>query len=445
MKRLGILWRVVRWLWRVVRVGIGLLILTYILTYSTYPVGKGWNKVALIIADVHFDYVGWEVEAIGVKVEQALFGVSPFMEEAARAQFVRDYSADLLAVQQLEAQIDAVYADPDVDDPDAATAEQRAERDARRADLRSRQPLYESILEGQIAAVLQTLGFGFAGQIMPPVSAHFTQTPVLLVISPRDSIRMDIYFNLDPIPVDKRAEIEARVEQTMGMSALIVPIGGIALYPAMIQETSSIVWALETVAHEWLHHYLFAFPLGLDYDFTGEARIINETAATLFGQQVARLALARYYPDLLPPEVVINDAVPQETPEPPSQPPRNLLVPPPFDFGLEMHQTRKQVDWLLSKGEVDEAELYMEERRRFFAANGYGIRRINQAFFAFYGGYQAGGTAGAGGSDPIGPAVRDILRLSPDLHSFVILLREITSRDALINLRDSLLAAPPED
>ncbi len=441
MRLLRIIWlllvfllRVARALLRLALTALGFLALLLLLNRSTYPTGNLWNQVALTIAEVHFDYVGWELNALSVKFDQTLFGMHPFMDEAARAQYVRDYTADLTRARQLEAEIDRAYADPAVSDPAAVTAEQRAERDARRADLRQRQPLYESILEGQVAAVLQDLGFGTAGQILPPVSAHFTQTPYLLVVSPRDTIRLDIYFNLDPLPVDARERLEAQIDSAYGVSALIVPIGGIALYPAMILETTSIPFALETVAHEWLHHYLFAFPLGLNYDFSGETRIINETTASLFGEQVARLALTRYYPDLLPPEPPQDAAPPPDAPPPPHP----FFDPQPFDFGREMHYTRKRVDWLLGQGRIDEAEGYMEERRQFFASNGYIIRKINQAFFAFYGGYQVGGTPGIGGADPIGPAVQDIYDFSGGLHEFVIAMRGITTRAELVAARDGM-------
>ena len=56
----------------------------------------------------------------------------------------------------------------------------------------------------------------------------------------------------------------------------------------MILETSSIQFVAETFAHEWLHHYLFFYPLGLNYDFTGETRIINETTASLFGKEMSQ-------------------------------------------------------------------------------------------------------------------------------------------------------------
>jgi hypothetical protein len=144
---------------------------------------------------------------------------------------------------------------------------------------------------------------------------------------------------------------------------------------------------------------------------------------------VGRLVLERYYLDLvrsLPPGS-------EETPLPPVI----ETQPPAFDFNLEMHQTRVTVDQLLAEGMIEEAESYMEERRRLFVENGYAIRKLNQAYFAFYGGYQSG-TPGVGGEDPIGPAVHDIRQRSPSLYDFVVNVRSVTSREALLILQEHL-------
>ncbi|MGQ9889987.1 MAG: hypothetical protein ACUVSX_16095, partial [Aggregatilineales bacterium] len=71
---------------------------------------------------------------------------------------------------------------------------------------------------------------------------------------------------------------------------------------------------------------------------------------------------------------------------------------------------------------------------------GYPIRRLNQAWFAFYGGYQAGsgGAPGAGGADPIGPAVEAIRAASPSLRDWIVTMRGITTRDELLAVRDAL-------
>ena len=109
-----------------------------------------------------------------------------------------------------------------------------------------------------------------------------------------------------------------------------------------------------------------------------------------------------------------------------------------------MNETRLRVDELLAEGRVEEAEAYMEERRELFIANGYVIRKLNQAFFAFYGGYQSG-TPGEGGSDPIGPAVQAIRDASPSIHAWIGYLRGVTTRDELLVLRDELTQVEPAD
>jgi len=394
---------------------------------STPQLGDRWTMVGILARDHQFDYVSWELNAIGVKVGQTLFGVHPYMTEADRSQFVRRYMADLGWAQQLEGQIGAIYADPNVANADVTTLELRVERDQLRADLDERQQLAEAILEGQVAATLVSLGFGFYDQIVPPVSAHFTPVPNLLVVSPRDEIRFDVSINLNPMPVDAQIALEAEIDQKLDVAALIVPLGGIALYPSMILETSSIPYALEVISHEWLHHYLLPFPLGYRYDFGGETRIINETTANLFGSEVGRQVLERYYPDLVPPPAPPTPTAATDAPATPA--------PARFDLGRAMNETRLRVDTLLAEGEVEEAERYMEARRELFIANGYVIRKLNQAFFAFYGGYQSG-TPGEGGSDPIGPAVQEIRNASASVHDWITRMRGVTTRDGLLVLRD---------
>ena len=123
--------------------------------------------------------------------------------------------------------------------------------------------------------------------------------------------------------------------------------------------------------------------------------------------------LARYYPDLLPPE-------PSSSP-PPAQPSQ----PPLFDFRAEMHTTRVEVDRLLAEGQVDEAEQYMEQRRQFFWAHGYRIRKLNQAYFAFHGSYAD--QPGASGEDPTGPAVLRLREQSESLRAFLARIDSVTT------------------
>jgi hypothetical protein len=85
-----------------------------------------------------------------------------------------------------------------------------------------------------------------------------------------------------------------------------------------------------------------------------------------------------------------------------------------------MHITRVAVDNLLLEGKIGAAEEYMEMRRKFFWDNGYAIRKLNQAYFAFHGAYadEPGGAAGAA-EDPVGSAVRLLRSQSPSLSAFI--------------------------
>jgi len=78
----------------------------------------------------------------------------------------------------------------------------------------------------------------------------------------------------------------------------------------------------------------------------------------------------------------------------------------------------------------------MEARRRFFWDNGYLIRKINQAYFAFYGAY-ADQPGGAAGEDPVGAAVRELRAQSPSLAAFLKRIAWMTSFEQLREVVES--------
>jgi len=347
-----------------------LFLLFALIPGSTININNQRYAIAFHISEHSFDYVGWELNAIGDKIGQTLFGMHPYLSPENGSQYVRDYMADLVRAKQLEADMTQIYIDRAIDAPDTISNDLQAERDALRDSLASRQLTAEAILEGQVATILVEEGFGIAGQLFPPMSMHFTEVPNLLIVSPRDEIRFDISLNLVPLGVDEVTDIETFIDDTYDVSSLIVPLGGIALYPAMILETTSISYAVEVFAHEWAHHYLFFYPLGLSYftggdGFASEARIINETTADLFGKVIAAKVLARYYPDHTPPRL-------PEPVDPDADVTEIITEPDPdrFDFGATMNETRITVDELIAEGNVDEAESYMERQRELFVANG---------------------------------------------------------------------------
>ena len=194
----------------------------------------------------------------------------------------------------------------------------------------------------------------------------------------------------------------------------------------MIMRTTDLSWLTSTIGHEWTHNYLEFRPLGLLYDHTPELRTMNETTADIVGGEIGAEVIKRYYPELHSSALPSLDLVafPQNHPNP------GELPRPVFDFRAEMHTTRVNTDAMLAAGKITEAEAYMEQRRQIFVQNGYAIRRLNQAYFAFYGAY-ADVPGGAAGEDPVGPAVRALRSRSNSLADFVNRIAWMTSFDQL--------------
>lgn len=415
---------------RVVLIGWALAFIAFV--PAPAPAGTALDERVLGKArDYLYNYVSWELEAILFKIRQAHSSLAPFTTETERARFVIRYLDAVRRADELNGQIDRVFADPN--QPDKTQAFQlTVVRDAVVSSIKQYQPLAEAIIEGQIGAVLRDEGFAVLGEVIPPVSARITDLPMLLVISPRNVIRRDLAINLINLTPDQMAALEAEIDHDFGVSSLVVPIGGLALYPSMVIRSGHAPYLYETIAHEWAHHYLLLFPLGFEYLNTGsETWIINETVASVFGREIGRKTIERFYADF--PEVLRllpasqSPRLPRSasvTPTP-SDPPR-------FNAGAVMNETRVRADQLLAEGKIEEAEAYLEQQRRLFAANGYVYRKMNQAFFAFYGGYQAPDGSGAGGQDPIGPAVSALREGHPSIKAWMETVRGITSRTALL-------------
>jgi hypothetical protein len=172
--------------------------------------------------------------------------------------------------------------------------------------------------------------------------------------------------------------------------------------------------ARPSIAHEWTHNYLTLYPLGVSYSDSPALTILNETIAEIAGNELGTLALRAYYPEL------VREFPGKDEPAPSPQP---HTTEPPFDFAKEMRSTREIVDLFLKYGRVADAEQYMEIRRQLFVENGYNLRKLNQAYFAFHGNY---GTSAAATS-PIGPKLERLRSLTPDLRTFLETVRWFTS------------------
>ena len=372
---------------------------------------------------VEFDFVNWTLGALSVKLDQAALGTPFYFDGNTRHQIVVDYLHLIDNILTGENQLNLLFSDPKVHNPAASSLNLQAELTQLYTRQRLLAPLAEAVLQEQISTTLAEQGLTTGGQPLPPVLFHITPLPYDLVISPRDKIEQDASISLIPdLGVDQQTALEDQVDSNLNVSSLVVPVGGIGTYPTMVMRTTALDWLADTIAHEWTHNWLTLQPLGLNYDTTPELRTMNETTASITGQEISVLVLKRYYPEL-----AVNYNV-----QPISQP----LVPMPvaFDFNNEMHITRVHVDELLALGKVTEAEAYMAQRRLIFWQNGYAIRKLNQAYFAFYGAY-ASVPGGAAGEDPVGPAVRALRAQSASLADF---LKAIAKMNSFQQLQASL-------
>ncbi len=412
--------------WEIVLLLVAMLLL---LTAEGPPPGKLSTQVDYLLADEQFNFMSWEMDALLDKLAHILVAPQRYMDETARHDFFLDYLELVADIQQTEWEIYRTYTDPQVQDPETASSALRTQLDELRAAEETHQLLAEAILEEQVSCILVNEGFGTLGQELPPVSVHFTPLPSLLIISPRDHIERIFSLGLrHGLDAARREDIEQQVDglqqvddlqQVDGLqniSSLVTNIGGLSAYPAMLLESSSLNWVADVSAHEWTHHYLTPLPLGWSYGAAPETRTINETVASIVGAEAGRLMVARYYPEFLPPEPTQPEEPVADAPPP---------EPPAFDYRAQMRETRIRVDELLAEGEIEQAEVYMEERRQEFVANGYHIRKLNQAYFAFHGAYAD--EPGAAGADPVGPAVRELRARCPDLHTFVTRIARITT------------------
>jgi hypothetical protein len=378
-------------------------------------------NIDIILGQRYFDFLIWEGNALAAKGEASLASGQSYLGESTRKNLVLEYLNLVGQVRHLEAQVNAIYSDPDIEDPAVAVRELQNDIFQLRSKMNELQPVAESILQEQVATVIAEEGFELLGRAWPPVEMHITPLPNILIVSPREEIRQIYNIPLENgLSVPTREKIESDVFENVDRSALVVPIGGMGFYPAMIVETGDINYLANTIAHEWAHHWLTLHPLGISYAANPALRTMNETVASIFGDEVGKRVIQRFYPDFaLPPEEPQGELPASKDPDEPAQ----------FDFRAEMAFTRNRVDELLDEGKVKEAEAYMEERRQFFWENGYRIRKLNQAYFAFYGAYAD--TPGEHGDDPIGPAILAVRDSSPSLRQFMDRMASITSLEGL--------------
>jgi hypothetical protein len=397
-------WRPVLWAQVVVASALlGLIVGIVAVPLATAGTGSGKS----------FSLTRWEVEnLVGTLFTIAGFGPNPSGDVAGDA--LRQYFGLTSAIRaQLE------EPNPDL----ALITALYSERNAYENDV-------ERLVEGYIDEAIDVSGlqetlplFTSVRLTWPPVSFELTGPPQLLVRSPRDRIERvsDSLLQADLTLADIEA-IEEDAE-SRSTAAIVVSIGGLAAYPAIVRDNRTYGSLLETASHEWVHHYLAFYPLGRAWGRGGDAHVLNETTANIAGRALAQVIQQRH-------AIAFADG------EDGRGPPGNAAS---VDFDSVMRQLRLDVDALLEAGDVEGAEALMAGQRQYLEDNGIYIRKINQAYFAFYGTY---GDSPAS-SDPTGPKIEEVWDLTGDVGVFLAVMREIDSVEkldaALENLRDLVL------
>jgi len=255
--------------------------------------------------------------------------------------------------------------------------------------------------------------------VFPQVRVKLVEPPLLLVISQRDRI---VYYDrilLSPgLSVGGMVQIEEKVD-ALDLSSLIVQLGGFgAAYPAIVSPGMAPAHIVNAVVEEWAHQYLAFKPLGFLYlmDSLGlrqdpDVIVMNETLAGMMAQEIGDKVYERYYPGTGSKMNSPDQAV--------------------FDFNREMRETRLKADGLLAAGRIGEAERYMESRRIEFNRQGYQIRKLNQAYFAFHGIY---------GQDPgaVSPVYQDMLKLRKNYACLAGFIDKISGMTAYADLERSV-------
>jgi hypothetical protein len=379
------------------------------------------RQVGEIAKPYNFQLVKWEFQTLTGEIGGFFSGEGKTDNETAE---IITYFTNAARIRNLEATLNAVRAGNQAGELDQI----QNELDELRSQNTARRVATEKALERQVREALaqQDIYNPLDRYVkikisFPPVRVYLGEPPNILVISPRDRIEAIKEVILVPdMSVEDMEKIESEIEQ-LGYSAEVEGLGGLSTYPSYVLDESDLRFTLETVVHEWIHQYLAFTPLGFRYILgqigipqNSDIATINETVADIVGREIG--------------DMIYHKLVPQAaTPSPP--PPTDETG---FDFNKEMREIRLAVDNYLAQGQIEQAEAFMEQSRQYLAENGYYIRKLNQAYFAFHGTYADSPTS----TNPIGEELQQLREQSVSIRDFLDAAVGLTSEEQLINKLD---------
>jgi len=382
--------------------------------------GRDFNaRLSSIVKPYNFSIAKWEFNTIFNEAKQAISGRDKKIENEVNK--ATEYFSSTEQIKALKSEIEAISTGSKQGD----LASLEAELNRLQQQKIALEATVEKIIERQIKETLaeQSIFNPINKYIklkvsFPPVNFKLDKPPHLLVISPRARIESMREIPLKQgISLEEMESIEAEADK-LGVSSLVVELGGFGgAYPTFVTDEASLRFTIDTAAEEWLHQYLTFKPLGFLYllDLIGVSRnyeiaTMNETLASMVSKEIGSIVNEKYYA-----QQENNGSQTQTTTSG-------------FDFNQEMRNIRRAVDKYLAQGEIEQAEEFMEQKRQYLATKGYHIRKLNQAYFAFYGTYADRPTS----ISPIGPELKQLRGQSVSLKDFLETVAAMTSRQDLI-------------
>lgn len=385
------------------------------------------TRLGALTGPVSFSLSLWTVDAIAAKLGQMARGSPgarlPVDEQKARldAFFALGDEAN-----RLEGERDSL-ANRGLTSADADVAALEGALRALRATRAGESLIVERILEQQVQSVLQQEGialFELGRFFFPPVFFKLIDLPDVLIVAYRDRFEMRTQVALQrSITIQQQESVEGAVDGDLNVSSLVVPIGGYSTYPTMIAGTAPLDFVLGAIAHEWCHVYLTFRPLGAAYGRDGQVTAMNETVCGIIGDDVDALVRETYYGAEKTPRPWETPPSPAPAPPPPREEPQG------FNANRELRKIYLAAEERLKANDIAGAERVMADGRQYLADNGIYIRKLNQAFFAFYGSYADGPDSIR--PDTIGDDLRALRRQSASLKHFFVTVSSMTSYDDL--------------
>jgi len=378
-------------------------IVLIVFVFSTLGFYSPNREIHAAVGSAKFNILGWEINALLSQLAYTLTGSVNLEANTQKEQvlLVAEYFELVKSEQMLSEKAGRV----ELTNKEIKELEEISQR------RKAIQNEVELIISDQIQSVVEDLGIynplNGGAVFFPPMLFKFELPPKLLTISYRDRLELNTTILLKPdLSIEEIERVEERIE-SLGFSAYTRQSTGISLFPTIVYP-DSLQNRLRTIAHEWLHTYIVFTPLGFARfkANTSERQTIEETVASIFGNEIGAEVWKRFYLPYLT----------QITPAPPA--PRTEQEIATFNRNEFLIETRQQVEKLLEAGKIEEAEAYMKQRRDELEENGYWERKINQAYFVANG-YYATNPIYQGGQGGLGEKLLELREKTDSLAEFI--------------------------